>query len=98
MILLFYKIMYVMYEWNLMVINVLLIQSEGHSFEEYQFSDIFCNAASRCYLDIILSFYVGLYEFDSSNFYVYMYYGVLFGGPQLIINYSWLISIIELCN
>jgi len=55
-----------MYEWNfisyhiMVVINVLLIQSEGHSFEEYQFSDIFCNAASRCYLDIILSFYVVL--------------------------------------
>jgi len=29
-----------MYEWNLMFINVLLIQSEGRSFEEYQFSDI----------------------------------------------------------
>ena len=78
----------IMYEWNcisyhiMMVINVLLIQSEGYSFEAYQVSDICFVLLHPGDTGHYSEFcYVRLCEFDSLNFYVYMFYGVLFDGP-----------------
>ena len=78
-----------MYEWNF--ISCFLDFIRGNSLV-MMYTD-----------DTLEFFYVELCECDSLNFYTYMVYGVLFGGPHflqlyIIINYSALILIIELCN
>jgi len=65
-------------------ISYLVIDSiRGNSFEAYPVLDIYFG----CCIQIILGYqsefcYVELCDFDRLKFYVYMFYGVLFSGPQ----------------